>query len=148
MTQETPRREENRWEVSGDPLKVLSPNVNPAGSLRSPRSSMMKKHRLQQQWRKRSFEAWEEAGSPRFLEPIEITFEIYRPRRLDPDNALAGLKYLIDGLTTRRMGERGLIPDDSALWVSYGPIRFETGKRYTAENAKVVISVRARKEPR
>lgn len=137
-----------QWEINGDPLKVLSPNVNPAGSLRNPRGSMMKKHRLQQEWRKRSFEAWEEAGSPRFREPVEITFTIYRRRKIDPDNALAGLKYLIDGLTTRRRGGPGLIPDDSSAWVEYGSIVFVTGKQYADENARVLVCVTLqRKDP-
>lgn len=136
-----------QWEINGDPLKVLNPNLNPAGSLRSPRGSMMKKHRLAQAWKKRSFEAWEEAGSPRFREPVEITFTIYRGRKIDPDNALAGLKHLIDGLTTRRMGKEGLIPDDSSRWVSYAPIVFVTGKPYADENAKVLVSVSLKGKP-
>lgn len=139
------RREIVCWEVAGDPLKELNPNVNPAGSLSAPRASMMKKYRLSQAWRAKSFQAWEEAGGVKFNTPIVVSFRVYRPRKLDPDNALAGLKYLIDGLTTRRMQRPGLIPDDSADWVSYLPIEFSTGKQFSGPTAKVRICV-SRKE--
>lgn len=118
------------FQVSGDPLKDLSPNVNPGGNPKNGRASLMKKSRLKGEWKKKAFLAWEAGGSPRFQEPIEITFHIFRGRRLDPDNALAGLKALIDGLTSRAMQRAGMIPDDSANWVSYAPPRFQTGDRF------------------
>lgn len=128
LLQEGPVLVSASFPIPGDPLKELSPNVNPAGSFRNPRGSMMKKNRLRSKWKRIAWEAWEEAGSPRFFQPIEIEFRIYRGRTLDPDNALAGLKNLIDGLTTRRMQRSGMIPDDSARWVRWLPIQFVTGK--------------------
>jgi hypothetical protein len=120
--------------VAGDPLLELSPNVNPAGSLKNPRGSMMKKWRVGGKWRRAAYAAWEAAGEPRYFEPVRIEFTVRRGRVLDPDNALAGLKSLIDGLTTRRMQRPGLIPDDSAAWVSWAPIRFVTGKARSADD--------------
>lgn len=127
--------------LKGDPLKDLSPNVNPAGSMRNPVGSMRKKARLVKEWKMRMFLAWQEGGSPTYSEPVRISFVVRRGRKLDPDNALAGLKPIIDGLTARATGTAGLVPDDTGDWISYAPVDFNTGDVWKGHLAHVVLIV-------
>ena len=60
---------------------------------------------------------------------VRLTFILRRGRLVDPDNALAACKALIDGLTDEP-GRPALLPDDSASMVEYAPIVFETGKAW------------------
>ena len=60
---------------------------------------------------------------------VRLTFILRRGRKVDPDNALAACKALIDGLTDEP-GRPALLPDDSAAFVEYAPIVFETGKSW------------------
>ena len=122
--------------LKGDPLADLSPNVCPSGSLTNPHGSRMRRQRLKKKWQAAATAAWLEAGSPTFDEPVRIRFDVRRKRRVDPDNALAGLKAVIDGLTTRGMNRgtpreeplvQGMLPDDGARWVSYDPVEQLTG---------------------
>lgn len=123
--------------LNGDPLKDLSPNVDPNG----PRGARMRKLRKIYEWKLAAFRAWEEGGAPYYTQKVRVTFEIRRGRVIDPDNALAGLKYVIDGLTSKRMQRTGMIPDDSAEWVEYAPIVFTTGKVWKDLFAQVIITV-------
>lgn len=122
--------------LSGDPCGDLSPNVDPSGSLTNPHGSRMKKARLKKKWKELATRAWVADGAPAYTCPVEISFHIRRVRRLDPDNALAAMKLVVDGLTTRglrRGAEKGtpviggLIPDDGEQWVSYQPVEQVTG---------------------
>lgn len=129
--------------LPGDPLAEMSPNINPCPT--RGRASMMKKARIKKKWQLLMEACWEEEGSPTFTVPIEIEFQVARGRKLDPDNALAGLKDVIDALTgrslTRRHGEPtpGMVPDDSDAWVSYRPLVQMTGGINTL-NPYVLVS--------
>lgn len=138
--------------LSGDPLADLSPNVDPDGSLKNPHGSRMKKVRLRKKWEGLAQAAWEADGRPVYRVPVEISFHVRRKRRLDPDNALAALKHVIDGLTTRGMtrgktteksGVEGLLPDDGESWVSYLPVEQLTGNLW-GEMPHVFIRIRPR----
>lgn len=64
--------------------------------------------------------AWRAAGSPRVRQQVEVEVVICRSgRQLDPDNALAALKPVLDGL----FGRGRITPDDSARWIRYLPVQ-------------------------
>jgi len=44
-----------------------------------------------------------------------VTIRVYRPRRFDPDNAIGGLKVLLDA-----MRDVGLLKNDSPKWLDLG----------------------------
>jgi hypothetical protein len=69
--------------------------------------------------------AWLRAGSPRFDAPVVCQITIRRARKIDPDNALASCKALIDGIFGGN-----LTPDDSAQWVEFLPVVIESGAKY------------------
>lgn len=95
--------------------------------------------------------AWRLDGAPKFTVPVEIQIHVFRKRDLDPDNALAGLKGVIDGITgralSRRAGEsqEGLIPDDSAKWVRYAPV-MQYCKQVDALNPNILLVVTPQEE--
>ena len=136
-------------ELWGDPLGELNPNL--AGWGAQGRDSLMKKRRIEGKWKHLATSAWEAAGSPVYTVPVVIAFDIRRGRKMDPDNCLAGLKKVIDGLTTRTQqkilgpGGVGMIPDDTEEWVSYAPVTMLTGGFHT-QNPSLFIAVTP-KEP-
>jgi len=69
--------------------------------------------------------AWVEAGRPRFDGPVVVDIVIVcnGPQR-DPDNSLATLKPVIDGIFSGNA-----TPDDSHRWVRYGRIEWAAGVR-------------------
>lgn len=77
---------------------------------------------------------WEEAGCPVSWEPVKVQLIVRRARVIDPDGALSGCKALIDGLFND-----AITPADSAQWVSYYPVKLETGKQWKARPEVVVI---------
>lgn len=75
--------------------------------------------------RTRAYFAWKAADSPRFTTPVTVAIHVQRGRVIDADNALACCKPLIDGI----FGGNAT-PDDSAQWVEFLPITFETGDKF------------------
>ena len=65
------------------------------------------------------------AGWPKVAVPIEISFLVRRPRRLDEDNIIASQKASVDMLV-ECLG----LPNDGPDWVSIGWVRQETGHRW------------------
>lgn len=100
--------------VPGDPAAALSPNL---------RLHWRERARRVEQWRGRARLAWLAAGSPVFRQPICIAVCVVRARVMDQDNVLASMKALQDSFVTC-----GLVPDDSAKWVTPGPLQQMTGR--------------------
>ena len=84
--------------------------------------------------------AWFDAACPLMNGPVEVSLLIRRGRSIDPDNALAGAKAILDQLLTFKHGGCGMVEDDSAAFVRYAPIQFETGKEWIGRE-EVVITV-------
>jgi hypothetical protein len=75
-----------------------------------------------------AWKAWLEVGRPVMNCPVDVHITIRRRRVMDPDNALSSLKAILDVLFKKR-----IVPDDSAEWVRYLPIKQQTGKAMTPE---------------
>ena len=128
--------------IRGDPLNDLSPNKQGISG-----RAFAKHRRLVGEWQTEVVKCWEACGKPRFDIPVTVKIEVRRRRVMDPDNALAGLKHIIDGLSTRRLGVPGLFPDDSAKWVEYAPIVQNTGRIWAIDPHVVFLVIpRERKE--
>lgn len=84
--------------------------------------------------------AWQQAGSPTIAGRVRVEITIRRGRRMDPDNALACCKPILDQLLTARRTGCGVVQDDSERWVSYEPVRQETSARY-AVRPEVVVAI-------
>lgn len=107
-------------------------------------------NRYKRNWRAKAAEAkaartaarltWLAAGSPTMDRPVEVTLLIRRGRKIDPDNALACCKHLLDGLFND-----AVTPRDTESWVRYVEVRQETGQRW-ALRPEVVVIVRPRAE--
>lgn len=115
--------------VPGDLVGDLSPNL---------RLHYYERHRRAQDWKGRAFLAWRDARVGRVEGKARIQFVVRRGRVVDPDNALASCKALIDGLKDEP-GRPALLPGDSARDVEYAPVRFETGARWKARPEVVVL---------
>lgn len=91
----------------------------------------------------RDLALWEWAINkrPKVDGPVEVSILVRRPRVIDPDNAQAGLKGIIDGLfnANRNRGD-GITPDDSSTYVRWLPVQFETGKEWKG-NEQVVLTI-------
>lgn len=103
------------------PGRVLSPNYRPASRGGAIGRAVAAK-------RYKSLAA--DAVNAQRLETIpwpaaSLTIAFYHPqkRRRDPDNALASLKAAIDGLVVA-----GLVPDDSAEYISIESVTFHAGQ--------------------
>jgi hypothetical protein len=83
--------------------------------------------------------AWLDAGSPFMDGPVEVSLIIRRGRPIDPDNALAGAKSILDQLLTIQHGGCGMVEDDSAKFVRYAPVQFETGREWIGREEVVVV---------
>ena len=82
--------------------------------------------------------AWICAGSPVIDGPVDVSLIIRRARPIDPINALSGWKSCEDGLFNRRRRGYGVVEDDSAEFVRYAPVVFETGKQWKGREEIVV----------
>lgn len=71
--------------------------------------------------------AWRQAGSPMGTEPVAVAVTIRRGRELDPDNAIAALRDIINALFVGR-----ITPDDTSAWMELVVVRQETGKEWKA----------------
>ena len=60
---------------------------------------------------------------------------LYRPT--DPDNALASIKGFVDGMV-----DAGLVPDDSAKWVSYENPQLYRKKKEHQMRCELVLTIR------
>lgn len=82
------------------------------------------------------------AGSPTMEGPVVVSLIIRRGRVIDPDAALASCKHLLDGLFCARRNEwGGITPDDSARYITYGPVLQETGTEWKGREEVEVIVV-------
>ena len=114
--------------VSGDPCGECSPNKTRGWHW----SGVW---RLGQKWQTIARDAWRRNGCPT-VNRATVQVVIYRGRTLDPDNAMAGCKAIVDGL-------KGVaFPDDSAAFVEYLPVKMVTGKLYARERARVEIYIK------
>jgi hypothetical protein len=85
--------------------------------------------------------AWHCAGSPVIDGPVEVSLLVRRGRVIDPDNALGGFKACADALFNASRNGYGVTPDDSVHYVTWLPVRFETGDKWVCRE-EVVVSVR------
>lgn len=108
--------------VPGD-VNDLSPNQ---------RLHYYERHRRSQRWKQAAYFSWHTAGCPCFTGKVRITFTVRRGRKLDPDNAAAGCKALLDGLKRSKGAPSfpAMIADDSSEWVELAPVVQECGKRW------------------
>lgn len=109
--------------VLGDPLSQISVNRMRRFAHWAQRSKLVKV------WRARAAICWMLARERPFTGKVKVTYTVCRPRRLDPDKALAGLAPLIDGMSHPPVGY-GVIPDDSSEWVEYAPVEWLTGNEW------------------
>ena len=68
--------------------------------------------RAKQAARQAAHLSWIAAGKPRMGKPVLVTVVIRRGRSIDPDNALAACKPLIDGLFNA-----AFTPEDTEAWI-------------------------------
>ena len=115
--------------IPGDPIKDLGPNQRPA--------NIYAHHRLTQEWKTRAWLCWAAAERPRLSGKVRMTLTLRRGRAVDPDNALAACKALIDGLTDQP-GRPALLPSDGPHDVEYGAVGFEVEKRWQHHPEAVV----------
>jgi hypothetical protein len=85
--------------------------------------------------------AWHCAGSPVIDGPVEVSLLVRRGRVIDPDNALGGMKAAIDSLFNASRNGYGVTPDDSAEFVRWLPVQFETGKEWLGRE-EVLVTIR------
>lgn len=110
------------------------------GANRTRRMLWQERARLTQVAREAAFCAWRAAGRPVIDGKVEVSLLVRRGRVLDPDNALAGCKAVLDQLLCRRRNGAGVVEDDSAAFVDYVSVRFETGARWRLR-PEVVVTI-------
>lgn len=99
----------------GDPYPKLSPNRG-RGNVRSQKAQQAAKR----EWQAYANRNWIAFGARTFPGPIEVKFEVFRCRVTDPDNYVAAMKPVIDGIK--------LTPDDTDPWRKGYQVNFTTGK--------------------
>ena len=118
--------------IPGDIYRALSPNLRLAywkgGGERAKRVK---------EWRNRARLAWLESPRVQFTNKVRMDYCIRRVRRVDPDNLLAAMKALIDGLC-RRDGLPNLLRGDRDADITYGFATQETGSRLRGREEVVV----------
>lgn len=92
-----------QWDVG-----QLSPNR---------RMCWQERMRLTRDARAAAFRGWCIAGSPRIEQPVVVEITLRRNRLLDPDNALACCKAIIDELFVGK-----ITPYDAARWLRFGEV--------------------------
>lgn len=85
--------------------------------------------------------AWHCAGCPVIDAPVEVSLTVRRARPIDPTNAISGWYACEDALFKAKANGYGVTPDDSAEWLSYLPVQFETGKQWKGQE-QVIVSIR------
>src|SRR5688572_9515766 len=68
---------------------------------------------------------WVKAGRPMSEVKVRVSVIIRRARKLDPDNAIASLKHLIDGIF-----KDAITKDDSDKYIELGIVSQETNAKY------------------
>lgn len=117
--------------VPGDVMR-LSPNK---------RLHHMARHRLTQSWKSCAWMAWAQAGRVQLEGKVRITYTLYRGRMVDPDNAMAATKALLDGLRDEP-GRPGMLAGDTSRHVEFGPIQQITGACYKSrESVRVSVEL-------
>jgi hypothetical protein len=101
--------------------------------------------KLVRDWKAKTWDAWEKAGRPRLVPPVEIRFLICRARTMDRDNlqASGSLKAMVDALTDRGSlyeDHDQLLPDDNAAMVSYAPIELHIARLWK-DREQVIMTV-------
>ena len=89
----------------------------------------------------RAYFAWIAAGKPTWSVPVTVAIHVQQGRVIDADNALACCKPLIDGI----FGGNAT-PDDSAQWVEFLPVTFETGAKFRHKEI-VTFTIQPRTNP-
>jgi hypothetical protein len=84
---------------------------------------------------------WLKVGRPRLEVPVDVEIVVKRGRVLDPDNAQAGCKPIIDALF-----KNAVTPDDSQQWVRFTGTRVESGKRWKGRE-EVEFRINLREAP-
>jgi hypothetical protein len=99
-------------------LKSLPPSTNQLERLH-----WAAKKRMRNALRWELIEAMATGGAPMppvLIHPhpgrMRVRIKVYRPRLLDPDNAMGGLKVLLDA-----MRDMGLLKNDSPKWLDLAP---------------------------
>lgn len=106
-------------------VEITIPMIDPNRASPNLRKHWTSRASVVKSFRMHAFCAWRAAGSPRFDAPVVCQITIRRARKIDPDNALACCKALIDGIFGGN-----LTPDDSAKWVEFPPVVIESGAKY------------------
>lgn len=117
--------------ITGDPIAQLSPNL---------RINRFERARRVAAWRSHARLAWLAGEQRQCLVRARVDILIRRGRPADPDNALAALKAVIDGLCARPH-QRGLLRGDSERDIIYGEIRQETGSQWRGREAVVLCVI-------
>lgn len=86
---------------------------------------------------------WARAGKPVIEGPVDVSLLVRRGRSIDPDNALAGCKSVLDALCNRRRSGEGVVEDDDATRVRYAPVQFEIGKQWRGRE-EIVVTITPR----
>lgn len=114
----------------GDVLADLNPNHRPGSrhGYQVGAGVYAAWSRKQREWKAKAYAAWCDYGHPVYAEKIRVTLTVARNKVVDPDNALAAYKKVIDGMVdkTRPVTER-LVPDDGRTWLEFAPVLFSTG---------------------
>jgi len=80
-----------------------------------------------------SLVAWTVAKLPTYEKQVDIMITWYEPnRKRDPDNIMAGQKFILDGLV-----EAGTIPNDSQKYINSITHKFEVDK----ENPRIEVKI-------
>lgn len=100
------------------PVDVNEANPNRIKKLRD-RMRIKRLHQDAARW------CWVKAGKPMSDGKVKVSVIIRRARKLDPDNAIASLKHVIDGLF-----KDAVTKDDSDKFIELGLVSQETDAKY------------------
>jgi hypothetical protein len=121
--------------IPGDVVKDLSPNQRLHWRTRNDRAQI---------WKHSAWLSWANAGRVQFSGKVRITYTIRRGRVVDPDNALASAKSLLDGLAFSKWHKErnrdAMIQGDGPQWVEFAPVRQEIGALYR-DRPEVLVQV-------
>lgn len=116
--------------IDGDVYRALTPNN---------RLHWRELHRRKQLWKTKARLAWLASGHPPFLGRVRLEITLRRGRTVDPDNAIAAVAAILNGLKSEP-GRDGLFVDDRPAWLELLSVRQETGGRWR-KNPEVVVRV-------
>ncbi|MBA7683817.1 hypothetical protein ES703_92202 [subsurface metagenome] len=112
------------------PPSELSPNA---------RVFWFKKYQAAQKLKEDTFYLAKQAAIPQFnTATIQFTFVVPNHRRRDPDNYLAMMKPVVDGLVLA-----DVLPDDNFSVVSYAPVLFQIERK---GNSRTIVEIWGKRE--